>query len=139
MLSKHPERCRYPHGHSRRIEIVVSSDQLNSSDMVVDFKALKLAISDFIDRFDHSMALNESDPLRESMEKVYPGSVVSFDRDPTTEVLAQTIFEFVKSVLDQGFSGFSEVGAHYQIAPLAVQLDRVRVWETESSWAEFGS
>ena len=48
MLSKHPDRCRFPHGHSRRVEVVVAADELDSHDMVCDFKALKLAIGDLI-------------------------------------------------------------------------------------------
>src|ERR1041385_4624467 len=84
MLSRHPERRRYPHGHTRDIEVGVSSDQLDSNDMVVDFKALKLAVQDYIERFDHAMAVNSEDPLRHAMEMVHPGSLIVFDgRDPT--------------------------------------------------------
>ena len=43
MLSKHGGKCRFPHGHSRRIEVVLVADQLNAADMVCDFKALKMA------------------------------------------------------------------------------------------------
>ena len=34
MLSKHPEKCKFPHGHSRKIEVVISAAQLDSADMV---------------------------------------------------------------------------------------------------------
>ena len=139
MLSKHPEACRFPHGHTRRIEIVVSSERLDANDMVVDFKALKLALEAFIDRFDHSMALNSTDPLRDDMERVYPGSTVVFDEiDPTTEVMAKHIFDFVAEVLSTGFEGQSGSGAKYRIEGSAVRLERVRVGETPNSWAEYG-
>lgn len=132
MLSKHPERCRYPHGHTRRIEIVVSADSLNSNDMVVDFKALKLAVSELVDQFDHAMAINKADPLRDAIAAVHPDSTVEFDRDPTTEVMAETIFAGVARILHEGFAQ-----EHYCIPAGVVKLERVRVWETPDSWAEF--
>ena len=44
MLSKHPGACRFPHGHSRTVEIVLVADTLDDRDMVVDFKAIKQAL-----------------------------------------------------------------------------------------------
>ena len=41
-LSKHPEKCRFPHGHSLRIEVVVRGHRLDDNDMVCDYKALKM-------------------------------------------------------------------------------------------------
>jgi 6-pyruvoyltetrahydropterin/6-carboxytetrahydropterin synthase len=139
MLSKHPEACRYPHGHSRRIEVVVSAEQLDANDMVLDFKALKLAVGDYIERYDHRMALNANDPLLDPMRQIHPDSVIVFqDQDPTTEVLAKDIYDFVSCVLRDGFEGTSNSGKPYRIPGARARLDRVRVWETESSWAEFG-
>jgi len=134
MLSKHPEQCRYPHGHTRQIEVVVSSEGLDANDMVMDFKALKLAVSDYIHRLDHSMAINSEDPLLEAIRAVHPDSLIVFDRiDPTTEVIAKDLFDYVSCVISEGFA---EGG--YRISPGSVTLERVRVWETPSSWAEFG-
>lgn len=139
MLSKHPERCRYPHGHSRTIEVVVTSDSLDENGMVLDFKALKLAVKQHIDRYDHSMAINSEDPLREAMTKVYPDSLVIFEgQEPTTEAIAKEIYDFVADVLRTGFQGESK-GVQYSIPGGRVKLERVRVWETATSWAEFGN
>jgi len=107
--------------------------------MVVDFKALKLAVEGFIGQFDHTMAVNSQDPLRASMEQVYPGSLVVFEnQDPTTEVIAKFIFDFIDDVLKTGYQGESKSGTSYKIPPGSVLLERVRVWETPSSWAEYG-
>lgn len=139
MLSKHPERCRFPHGHTRQIEVVVSSETLDTNDMVLDFKSLKLAVASYIERLDHAMAVNSDDPLREAMEKVHPGSLIVYEgQDPTTEVIAKDLFDFVAAVLRDGFTGESKSGVSYSIHPGAVTLERVRVWETPSSWAEYG-
>lgn len=133
MLSKHPESCRYPHGHSRRIDLVVSSETLDENDMVVDFKALKHAVSGFVEHLDHRMAINRRDPLLPSLQAIHPDSLVVFDQDPTTEVLAKHIYDFVSQVLERGYDS-----GPYRIAPRAIRLDRVRVGETDTSWAEYG-
>jgi 6-pyruvoyltetrahydropterin/6-carboxytetrahydropterin synthase len=141
MLSKHPERCRIPHGHTRTIEIVLSSDSLDANDMVADFKALKLMVGDFVERFDHAMALNSNDPLLEAIQAVHPdGLLVYQDTDPTTEVMAKEIYDEVERGIREGFSGKSKAGCTYSIsAERGLMVDRVRVWETPTSWAEYGS
>ena len=140
MLSKHPERCRFPHGHTRRIEIVCTASELDANDMVLDFKALKLALRSFINMFDHSMALNSNDPMLPMLQKMAPeGIVVYEDQDPTTEVIAADIFAAVAEILEAGWEGKSETGVKYNIPAKRVTLERVRVWETPSSWAEFGA
>lgn len=132
MLSKHPEACRFPHGHTRRIEIVVSAEALDENDMVCDFKALKLALGAYVARYDHAMAVNSTDPLLPAIREVHPKSLVVFEgHDPTTEVIADDLFRFVSDVLREGFEGEG-----YRIPPGRIRLDRVRVWETPNSWAE---
>jgi 6-pyruvoyltetrahydropterin/6-carboxytetrahydropterin synthase len=135
MLSKHPERCRFPHGHTRRVEVVVAGDSLDDCGMLVDFKALKLAVQSYIERYDHAMAVNSQDPLLPRLRELYPEDalVVFQDEEPSTETIARDIYRFVKGVLLEGF-------AHpiYSIPPGRVRLERVRVWETPSSWAEYG-
>ena len=134
MLSQHPEGCRFPHGHTRRIEVVVAGESVDGNGMLVDFKALKLALTDYIDRYDHSMAINSEDPLLPTLQEKYPGeAVVVFDGiDPTTEVIARDIFKFAAAILSEGF-----VHGHYKIAPGQVKLERIRGWETPQSWAEY--
>jgi 6-pyruvoyltetrahydropterin/6-carboxytetrahydropterin synthase len=106
--------------------------------MVVDFKVIKLIAQDYIRRYDHRMAINSADPLLPSMRQVHPDSLVVFEgKDPTTEVIAKDIFDFVASRLAQGFTGKSESGVEYTLEPDRVALERVRVYETATSWAEF--
>jgi 6-pyruvoyltetrahydropterin/6-carboxytetrahydropterin synthase len=135
MLSKHPERCKFPHGHTRTIEVVVVGESLDEQGMLVDFKALKLALQDYIERYDHAMAVNSEDPLLPALQSLYPAdAVVVFEgREPTTEAIARDIFDFVEGTLEQGFHE-----GQYKIEPGRVVVERVKVWETPSSWAEFG-
>jgi 6-pyruvoyltetrahydropterin/6-carboxytetrahydropterin synthase len=135
MLSKHPERCKYPHGHTRTVEVVVAGDSLDENGMLVDFKALRLALQDHIERYDHAMAVNSNDPMLPALRELYPeDAVVVFeDTDPTTEVIAKEIFDFVDRILSNGFRQDL-----YSIPAGKIRLQRVRVWETPSSWAEYG-
>ena len=135
MLSKHPERCKYPHGHTRIVEVVVTGGSLDEHGMLVDFKALKLALNDYIERYDHAMAVNSNDPLLPSLRALYPedAMVVFENQEPTTEAIAKDIFDFVETTLKFGFHQ-----DQYTIEPDRVKVERIRVWETPSSWAEFG-
>lgn len=139
MLSKHAGRCRYPHGHSRRVEVVVSCETLDEQDMVCDFKALKLAVGGLIDAFDHAMAVNAGDPaLAMLRESVLGGRVVEFEgEDPTTEVIARRIYEGVTAIVREGRGVRDEDGVSYTLRA-GVVIERVRVSETPSTWAEYG-
>lgn len=137
MLLKHPGRCRYPHGHSRRIDIVVAADTLDENDMVCDFKALKLALHDFIDRLDHALAINSDDPMGQSLGEAPGSRVVVFEgTDPTTEVLAKSIYDYLEARIEAG-EGYVEDGSRYRLRN-DLRVERVRVGETSSSWAEYG-
>jgi 6-pyruvoyltetrahydropterin/6-carboxytetrahydropterin synthase len=137
MLSKHPGLCRFPHGHSRRIDVVLASDRLDKSEMVCDFKTLKLAVSAFIERFDHAMAVNSNDPLLPQLKSVDERVVVFDNADPTTELLAKFIYDHLATELASGKTYTDERGHKYTFAP-GVKLERVRVTETATSWAEYG-
>jgi 6-pyruvoyltetrahydropterin/6-carboxytetrahydropterin synthase len=61
--------------------------------------------------------------------------VIGFQsQDPTTELLAKTIFDHLRASLAAYVTGQQTA---YPIRP-CVRLERVRVWETSSSWAEYG-
>ena len=44
MLTPHPDKCRFPRGHSRKVEIVIEADELDTGGMVCDFKIVKDAV-----------------------------------------------------------------------------------------------
>jgi 6-pyruvoyltetrahydropterin/6-carboxytetrahydropterin synthase len=104
--------------------------------MVVDFKAIKQALAPFLDRFDHSMAINSEDPQAAHLQTAYGDRIVRFDHvDPTSEVMAQHIFAYARDTLrNLALHGPSD--ARYPLRP-AVRVERVRVTETATSWAEY--
>ncbi len=138
MLTKHPEKCRYPHGHSRKVEVMLSGDVLDASDMVCDFKAVKLAVGEFIDSFDHAICVNSRDPFLAALKEV-PGSrvIIYPETDPTTEVMAKHIYDYIKAaIVKDAEYNTPGTSAHYRIGK-NVKLDRIRLWETADSWAEY--
>lgn len=134
LLSKHPEKCRFPHGHSRRVEVVLAADKLDANDMVCDFKAVKVALGQFLESWDHAFCLNTSDPQFEQYQKIYGAQIVPFEKaDPTSELMAKTIFDEMKRRLSEAVAS---PDARYRVAA-GVRVERVRVTETSSSWAEY--
>lgn len=134
LLSKHPEKCRFPHGHSRRVEVVLAADALDANDMICDFKAVKHLLQQFLDRWDHALAINSVDPQAAFFRQTYGERVIVFEQtDPTSEVMARTIFDELSRRLAAGLPD----PAGYRIGA-TVRVERVRVTETSSSWAEYG-
>ncbi|NQU38436.1 MAG: 6-carboxytetrahydropterin synthase [Lentisphaerae bacterium] len=134
MLSKHPANCKFPHGHSRRVEMVLEADELDCNDMVCDYFAVKNALVTFLDSFDHAMCMNSDDAMYPVFKEAYGERIIEFKgEDPTTEAMARMIFDRVKALLAD-YATRSE--GEYVIAP-SVRLVRIRLWETASSWAEY--
>jgi 6-pyruvoyltetrahydropterin/6-carboxytetrahydropterin synthase len=134
MLSKHPDLCRFPHGHTRKVEFVLEADSLDENNMVCDFKILAEAMKGFLDKWDHAMCMNTEDPNYETMKKAYGERIIGFkDRDPTTEVMAETIY----SILLHQLENYRKRESPPYPLRNCVRIDRVRVWETSSSWAEY--
>ena len=132
ILSKHPGKCRFPHGHSRRVEVVLAADTLDANDMVCDFKAVKHALQTFLDSWDHALALNTDDPNFAFYQEKHGARIIpSAHTDPTTEVMARTVFD----ELSRALVAAARPG-DFAIAP-GVRVERVRVTETSSSWAEY--
>lgn len=136
MLSRHPGLCRHPHGHTRRIEVVLASPELDANGMVCDFKTLRLALRGFIERFDHALAVNSQDPRLEALRGMTERLVVFPNADPTTEAMARMIYEHLSAEVASGRTYTDEHGHAFRFPP-GVVVERVRVGETSSTWAEY--
>ena len=134
MLSKHPDKCRFPHGHSRKVELVLEADALDPNDMVCDFKAVKEAVGEFLDGFDHAMCMNVADPMFPEMKQRYGEQIIGFEgTDPTTEVMAKAVHDYLQGRLREDTM---QTGGKYPMQA-GLRVAKVRVWETSSSWAEY--
>ena len=133
LLSKHPGNCKFPHGHTRAVELVFSADSLDENDMVMDFKVIKAMLGDFLEQFDHALCMNTEDPNFTAFRKAYGDRIIAFEgEDPTSEAMARTIFLYAKKALADGVAGHFDWPVRS-----SVRLERVRVWETSSSWSEY--
>lgn len=134
MLSKNDDCCGFPHGHTRRIELIFESNSLDDYQMVCDYRAIKMLMKEYLDTFDHSMCVNTKDPNFEKLRSLYSERIIPFeDMDPTTEVIAKTIYEEACRRLAE------YLGRKTKLYPMQdkIRVSRVRVWETSSSWAEY--
>jgi len=136
-LSKHPEKCRFPHGHTRTVEVVLCAEALDGNDMVCDYKALKTVVERELERFDHAMLLAESDPLKATFAPFSERVVLLEEGDPTTEVLARHLFRRIAAAFRPGMEVVTPGGTVYTV-PDTIRLERVRIWETPSTWGEYG-
>lgn len=134
MLTKHPDKCRFPHGHTRKVEFVLEAAELDENQMVCDFKIIKEVVGEWLDTFDHALCMNTADPAYQDFKQRYGDRVIGFENeDPTTELMAKRIFDHTTSALTE-YSARADV--RYRLGG-GVRLVRVRVWETTSSWAEY--
>jgi 6-pyruvoyltetrahydropterin/6-carboxytetrahydropterin synthase len=134
MLTKHPDKCAFPHGHTRKVEFVLETDELDHNEMVCDFKIIRQTMRDFLEALDHSMCINTDDPRYAAFKSFYGDRVIGFEaKDPTTEAMAKMIFEYFKEKLAQ----YARTPTlHYPLRD-GLRIVKVRLWETSSSWAEY--
>jgi len=136
-LSKHPELCRFPHGHSYEVEVVVAAKSLDAHDMVCDCKALKTVLAEEFARLDHAMQLSSGDPQRGAFGSFGERVVLLEQGDPTAEVLARRLFERVRELFRPGME-VATAGEPSYAVPDGVRVERVRVAETPTTRAECG-
>src|SRR6478735_2947096 len=100
MLAKHPDKCRFPHGHTRKVELVLEAATLDANEMVCDFKVVKELVGELLESYDHALCMNTADPMYGDLKRAYGERVIGFDQqDPTTEIMAVTIFQHARHQL----------------------------------------
>ena len=134
MLSKHPDLCKFPHGHSRKVEFILETNELDGNEMVCDFKILKEAMKDFLNSLDHALCMNTDDPMYPKLKEAYGDRIIDFpNEDPTTEIIAKLIYDTLKIKLKEYAAN---PDAKYPLSS-DLKIIRVRLWETSSAWAEY--
>lgn len=115
--------CRSIHGHNLSILIGVSSDKLNSNDMVIDFSDLKKYVNEILSNWDHCLFLNETDENIEKLVENMEMKVLTFNFDPTAEKLSETLYSILKTRLKK-----------YEYT---INVDYVTIYENENSKATY--
>ena len=121
ILTNHQGLCKNLHGHTYRVDLSVTQQEDDKSDMVIDFKDLKsVATSVICDRFDHAFVYStasEGESEIASVVEKHGMRTVALPFRSTAENLARYFFGELK--------------------PLIPGLSSVKVWETADSCAEF--
>ena len=133
LLSKHPGNCQFPHGHTRSVELVFAAETLDSHEMVMDFKAIKEMLGEFLEQFAHALCMNANDPNYEKFRAIYGARIIPLEQgDPTSEAKARVEFAHAAAAQQHAQAGICTFPVRD-----CVRRERVRVWETSSSWAEY--
>ena len=114
-LMGHEGGCANLHGHNYTVEVTATGD-LDPVGRVVDFAEIKQGIGGWIDaNWDHGFIHRQDDPLA----TLVGGKVFALAGNPTAENMAEFLLNWVAPLVLPG-----------------VTVTRVRVWETETSYAE---
>jgi len=106
-LRNYRGKCENVHGHNYRCRVTVEGEELDHIGLLVDFVELKRVVHSVLDRMDHQW-LNDWPP---------------FDKiNPSAENMAKFIYD--------------EVCAGIGTRP-GVRIARVKLWETDTSSAEY--
>lgn len=122
-LYKHGGKCEHFHGHNYVADFFVTGDEVDDVGRVLDFSELKSRTKGWLDEnWDHSFLVFEKDENAISaLESVQPSRLFKMPYNPTAENMARYLLEeMCPKVLDG-------TGA---------RATRVRIWETEESYAE---
>ena len=132
MLSGHEALCKNLHGHTYKVQVSVTNEQIiegPSVDMVIDFKHLKDAITKSImDKFDHAIIFSSHKFRNEAEEDLFEWAckhnmrLFEMPRRTTAEDMALFFRELImQDLTDIGYT------------PINIS---VRVYETPTSFAE---
>jgi len=141
-LLNYDGKCAHVHGHNLRAEIEVTSANLNTSGMVIDFGLIKDAVKTWIDdRWDHGFLVNQFDyPMLEFLKTngqkhfvldtatvelayghhagAYTGNGIAMC-NPTMENLAKVLKLATQNLFDDSHLEFG-----------------VRLYESENGWVD---
>ncbi len=129
-IPDHKSQCRNLHGHRYALEITLSGDIINASNMsengmVMDFSDVKqIARESVVDVWDHAFLVFKEDKVVLDFLKSLPNhKTVIFPSVPTAENMAAEAFRILKNQYKDIY------GNH-------LTLVRVRLYETPNSWAD---
>ena len=116
------------HGHSYKVELLLTAKRLDNAGMILDFGLLKGPIKDLIDSWDHAACFWDKDnPSYVELIQQHSERWVSMPVNPSAEQFSRVFFVIVDAVLSATTFANGEDG---------VTLDSVIVHETDSGYAQ---
>lgn len=122
-LFQHGGKCEHFHGHNYVADFFVTSDTQDSVGRIVDFADLKSRCKGWLDQnWDHSFLVYQNDRNAiQALKSVQPSRLFELPYNPTAENMAKYLVEVAAPQFMVGSGG---------------KVVRVRIWETEDSYAE---
>ena len=102
-------KCENPHGHNYKVQITLHGERLDNIGLLFDFKDLKSAMNEIIERLDHKF-INDLEPFTEL--------------NPSAENMAKYFYEEIRTLLHDRTED-------------RVQVKLVKVWETDTTTATY--
>ena len=98
--------CRLVHGYDRTVIMTFGASELDDKEWVVDFGGLKAVKQWLEDKFDHTLLINEDDPMRSLFEK-HDGDLWKLTVMPNVgmEASAKYIYDHVNPMIDKMTNG----------------------------------
>jgi 6-pyruvoyltetrahydropterin/6-carboxytetrahydropterin synthase len=125
-LLGHEGKCAFFHGHNYKVDVEVAPRDggavLDEVGRIVDFAVIKRRLLGWIDEhWDHGFIVSAADTNGISaLALVEPGKTFVLPYNPTAENMARYLLEVV---------------APQTLADLPIQVQRIVVWETDTSCA----
>jgi 6-pyruvoyltetrahydropterin/6-carboxytetrahydropterin synthase len=120
-LLKYKGKCELPHGHTFKVEIMLSSEKLDQMGFVLDFVEVRDKVGKWIDEnWDHAFLVNNQDEemLRALNMLKEKKTFVFHDENPTAEVMAKYLYDHVHKLYGD-------------------LVSKVRIWESPNQYAEY--
>ena len=102
-------KCENPHGHNYKVQITLAGEDLDHIGLLYDFKDLKAAMGEVVDRLDHQY-LNDIAPFKEM--------------NPSAENMARYFYQECSVRLQSATQG-------------RVRVKQVKIWETDTTTATY--
>jgi len=114
--------CRHLHGHSYKLEVSISVDEMGEGDMLMDFKDLKDLVNESVIRpLDHALLLKDNEGNHADFDQLV-GKIYWMKTEPT----AERMVIWIANNLAKGL-------------PAPVQLTGLKLYETAGSLAEWNN
>ncbi len=122
-LPWHDGSCRHLHGHSYRMMVELEGEP-DGRGMLIDFKHVKRLLKPLVDKMDHATLVAADDSALKEAAAALDAKTYELPFDSTAENLCTHVARFL------GTRG------HDVLTAEGVTTLRVRIWETETCYAE---
>jgi 6-pyruvoyltetrahydropterin/6-carboxytetrahydropterin synthase len=125
-IMKHKGKCYNLHGHTYKLQVFLSSEDLNLDDMIIDFGDIKTVIKNYLDdNLDHATILNREDKELYDFVVRQDYQYTILDADPTAEYMAEYLYCALNNLISAECN--VDIGL----------VSKIRLYETPTAYAEY--